>query len=108
MREIDVATLRAVLDDADDASGPVVVDVREAHEFATGHVPGAVSVPMSEVVARVAEVTALADRAGEVHLVCEVGGRSAQVGAWLEAQGYTAVNVAGGTAAWRAAGYPLD
>lgn len=104
-REIDVATLHDVLASADpEGPAPAVVDVREDHEFVTGHVPGAVNVPLSELVDRVDEVTTLP---GELYLVCEVGGRSAQVAAWLAQHGHAAVNVAGGTAAWRAAGYPI-
>lgn len=107
MREIDIPTLRAALDDAaaPDAARTTVVDVRETHEFATGHVPGAVNIPLSEFVERVGEVTTLP---GEVFVICESGGRSAQVTAWLGQQGYDVANVAGGTGAWRAAGLPVD
>lgn len=106
MREIDVTALHDALQDAEvGARLPAVVDVREEHEFATGHVPGAVNIPLSQFVDRVSEVTSVP---GEVYLVCEVGGRSAQVADWLAQQGYDAVNVAGGTSAWRHAGYPLD
>ncbi len=113
MREIDVTTLHQALDaagPADGTSGPAgarvtVVDVRETHEFASGHVPGAVNIPLSEFVDRVGEVTSLP---GEVYVICEVGGRSGQVTAWLGQQGYDVANVAGGTGAWRAAGYPVE
>lgn len=108
MREIDVATLHGVLQDAgtDPARPrPAVVDVREDHEFASGHVPGAHSVPLSEFVDRVGEVTALP---GEVYVICESGGRSAQVTAWLGQQGYDVANVVGGTGAWREAGFPVE
>lgn len=104
IREIDVTTLHEVLRSADADGRPAVVDVREEHEFAGGHVPGAVNVPMSQLPERAAEVTSLP---GEVYVVCEVGGRSGQVAAWLGQQGHDVVNVAGGTAAWRAAGYPV-
>jgi rhodanese-related sulfurtransferase len=40
-------------------------------------------------------------------VVCRVGGRSAQVTAWLRQQGREAVNLAGGLEAWHAAGRPL-
>lgn len=110
MREIDVVTLHALLGGADAGDDPAVpppavVDVRERHEFAGGHLPGARNVPLSEFVDRVDEVTALP---GEVYVVCESGGRSAQVTAWLGQQGYDVANVAGGTGAWREAGYPVE
>ncbi|WP_182113028.1 MULTISPECIES: rhodanese-like domain-containing protein [unclassified Actinotalea] len=102
MREIDVTTLQQAL--ADDAEA-TVVDVREVHEFESGHVPGAVNVPLSEFVERAGEVTSLE---GEVYVICESGGRSGQVAAWLGQQGHDVVNVAGGTGAWRAAGRPVE
>jgi rhodanese-related sulfurtransferase len=40
-------------------------------------------------------------------VVCRVGGRSAQVTAWLSGQGRDAVNLAGGLDAWAGAGRPL-
>lgn len=107
MREIDIPTLHAALEGANAPDTPrvTVVDVRETHEFESGHVPGAVSIPLSEFVERVGEVTSLP---GEVYVICESGGRSAQVTAWLGQQGYDVANVAGGTGAWRTAGHPVD
>jgi rhodanese-related sulfurtransferase len=102
VHEIDVAQLNTLL--LEDPA-VAVVDVREPDEYAGGHVPGAMSVPLSQLVARAPEVTGLP---APVYLVCESGGRSAQAAAWLEAQGVDAVNVAGGTSAWRRAGLPVD
>lgn len=108
MRQIDVLTLHHAL--ARPSSGPgdprvTVVDVRETHEFATGHLPGALNIPLTEFVDRLDEVTSLP---GEVYMICESGGRSAQVTAWLGQQGYDVANVSGGTSAWRASGYPVS
>jgi rhodanese-related sulfurtransferase len=58
---------------------------------------------MSELMARIDEVPA--DR--EIYVICKVGGRSAQVVGYLNAQGRETVNVAGGMLAWAAAGRPL-
>lgn len=102
MNEIDVARLRTLLSEDPTAT---LVDVREADEYAGGHVPGALSVPLSELVARAPEVLGLPT---PVHLVCESGGRSAQAAGWLEAQGVESVNVVGGTSAWRRAGHPVE
>ncbi|MGF7124528.1 rhodanese-like domain-containing protein [Rhodococcus sp. TAF43] len=99
MREIDVTELESVL-----ASGAPLVDVREADEFAGGHVPGAVSIPLSEFVARVDEVPADAT----VYMICAVGGRSGQAAEYLVARGVDAVNVAGGTMAWMQSGRAVD
>lgn len=93
------AQLPAVAATAVPADG-FVLDVREPDEWAAGHVQGAVHVPMGEVVARLAEVPD--DR--RVHVMCRIGGRSAQVAQYLIGQGVDAVNVDGGMMAWASAG----
>ncbi|MPY68036.1 rhodanese-like domain-containing protein [Deinococcus sp. SDU3-2] len=75
--------------------GARLVDVREREEYAAGHIPGAVNLPLSE----------LAGREGEIEpntvLVCASGGRSSQAAASLASQGKTGLmNLSGGTAAW--------
>ncbi|GAA5153173.1 rhodanese-like domain-containing protein [Microbacterium pseudoresistens] len=83
--------------------GAPLIDVREPHEFAGGHVPGAVNIPMREVLDRIDE---LPD--GEFAVICELGGRSARVVQALEARGYDAANVEGGTAEWVAQGRAVE
>ena len=78
-----------------------LVDVRSAAEFAIGHVPGAVNVPMEQVETRAADVGD-----GPVVLICEAGKRASIVAGWLEDRQAVSV-LAGGTAAWRKAGFPL-
>lgn len=96
MNSIDTKSL-AELDDA------TVIDVRETYEYVGGHAPAARSIPLSELVARVTELP----RDEPVYVICESGGRSAQATEWLVAQGVDAVNVLGGTAAWRSSGLPV-
>lgn len=86
----------------------VLLDVRENDEWAAGHAPGAVHVPMGQVPQRLDELaSAFPDR--PVHVVCRSGGRSARVTAYLLAQaGWDAVNVEGGMRAWIAAGRPME
>lgn len=86
------------------SQGAYVVDVREPDEWASGHVPGAVHVPMNDVPDRREEIPT--DQ--PVFVICASGGRSRQVVDFLRAQGVTAVNVAGGTNAWAQRGWPLD
>ena len=82
----------------------LLVDVREDDEWAAGHAPGAVHLPMSQLPARFAELPDGRD----VAVVCRSGGRSAQVTAYLVAQGRRARNVDGGMSAWAALGLPLE
>ena len=85
---------------ADDA---VLLDVREDDEWAQGHAPQARHLPMSQLVGRLAELP----RDQPLDVVCHVGGRSAQVVAYLLQQGFDARNVAGGMDAWERSGLPV-
>jgi rhodanese-related sulfurtransferase len=82
----------------------VLLDVREPDEWAAGHAPGAVHVPLGDVAARFAELP----RDADVVVVCHGGGRSARATAWLLDQGYKCRNLSGGMLAYAAAGYPLQ
>jgi rhodanese-related sulfurtransferase len=96
--EISCRDAKAVLD-ADDRV--VLVDCREADEYALVSIDGALLLPMSELSARVGELADLADRRIIVH--CHHGGRSAQVAAWLRKQGFAhAQSMAGGIDQWAA------
>jgi len=97
MNTIDTAALNQL-------DGITLIDVREEHEYITGHAPMAKNVPLSRFVDRVDEVP----RDQTVYIICESGGRSAQAVQWLDGQGFDAVNVEGGTAAWRSAGLPIE
>lgn len=81
----------------------VVLDVRSAEEFTGGHVPGAVNVPLEQVVADPGRYTGQ-----EVYLICQSGGRSAKAAQALAAAGARATSVAGGTAGWIEAGRPIE
>ena len=88
----------------DDADRPLLLDVREASEFADVRAPGAVLVPTSTFMTRVGELPA--DR--PILVVCHMGGRSAAVAGYLIRGGRTdVVNVAGGMDAWERAGLPV-
>ena len=73
-----------------------LIDVRETDEFAAGHVPGAINLPLSELVSRYTEL----DTDKPYHIICQMGGRSAQACAFLAGEGYDVTNVNGGTGAW--------
>ncbi|TWG91539.1 rhodanese-related sulfurtransferase [Nocardioides sp. J9] len=99
MREIDIDQLADAID-----GGAVVVDVRETSEYADGHVPGARNIPMGQLPGRLDEL----DRSAVVHVVCASGNRSSAMTDVLVAQGFDAVNVAGGTRAWISSGRPVE
>ncbi len=89
---------------ADVPADAYLLDVREPDEWAAGHAPGAHHVPMMEVPARLADLP----RDRPLVVVCRVGGRSAQVVAYLQANGFeAAVNMDGGMVDWASAGRPV-
>ncbi|HEX6498588.1 MAG TPA: rhodanese-like domain-containing protein [Micromonosporaceae bacterium] len=89
---------------ADVSADAFLLDVREEDEFRAGHAPGAVHVPMMQVPGRLDEIPT--DR--DVVVACRVGGRSAQVVAYLRAQGRDNVrNLTDGMLGWAASGRPL-
>lgn len=85
------------------AAGEFVLDVREEYEFVAGRVPAAHHIPMNEVPVRLEELPQ-----ARINVICQGGGRSRAITDYLRAQGYDAVNVAGGTGAWAARGWPLE
>ncbi len=90
--------------DIDDVSETTpVLDVRDDYEWVAGHIPGALHIPMNDIPMRLNEL----DPDVEYRVICLRGGRSSQVVAWLNAQGYEAVNVRGSMTAWSVAGRPL-
>jgi rhodanese-related sulfurtransferase len=80
----------------------VLVDVREGDEWAAGHAPGAVHVPLGEV-----SNAASRFDGQQVLTVCRSGGRSAKAAEILEGVGVDVRNVAGGMPAWAEAGLPV-
>ncbi|MFM7252997.1 MAG: rhodanese-like domain-containing protein [Ilumatobacteraceae bacterium] len=94
-REVTVDELETLM-----GEGAPLVDVREPDEYAGGHVPGAVHVPLSAVAERVDDLGAM----GTVYVICHSGGRSAHACDFLSRQGVDAVNVLGGTMAWAISG----
>ena len=97
MEEISVSQLH-------DLEDVTVVDVREPDEFAGGHVPGAVNIPLQSVPENLDSF----DPDKPVYLICQAGMRSERAASYLDARGFDTVNVLGGTGAWASAGLPLE
>jgi adenylyltransferase/sulfurtransferase len=92
--EITVTELKARIDRGD---APMIVDVREPHEFRICRIPGAVLIPMRELPSRVHEL----DPAAEIVVQCRSGVRSANATLWLRQQGFAgARNLTGGILEW--------
>jgi rhodanese-related sulfurtransferase len=85
------------------AAGAVMIDVREDDEWAAGHPPAAVHLPMGQITDRIGELPT--DRT--IVCMCRVGGRSGSVANYLAGAGYDVRNIAGGMHAWAALGLPV-
>ena len=78
-------------------SGSLVIDVREPDEYVSGHIPGAILVPLSTVLENSSEFVS----EDTVYVVCRSGGRSMQACELLHDNGIVnVINVAGGTMGW--------
>ncbi len=85
----------------------LVIDVRDAAEYAKGHILGARSMPLAELERRVGELAKFKSR--PVILTCESGNRSTNAVGILRNNGFANVhNLAGGLAAWQQAGLPVE
>ena len=79
----------------------LLVDVREDDEWAAGHAPAALHIPLASLPA-----TQL-PTGRPVLAICRSGNRSATAAALLLSRGVEARNVSGGMQAWQAAGLPV-
>jgi sulfur-carrier protein adenylyltransferase/sulfurtransferase len=101
--EVDPADVRDQL-----GNGAVVIDVREAEEWSTGHIPGAKHVPKSFLESRI-EGSA-PDRDQHVILYCQSGNRSAWAARTLiDDLGFSNVeSMTGGITLWKDRGYGVE
>jgi len=76
----------------------VLIDVREPYEFASGHLKGAVNVPLGQLAGKLGKF----DSDAETFVICQSGHRSATAVRLLKRAGFeNAYSVKGGTSAWR-------
>ncbi len=86
----------------------VLIDVREADEYAAGYLPGAIHMSRGMLEFKMANNPNLQARDLKIVLYCKTSGRAALSGQSLAQMGYTHVrSIAGGVDAWQAAGHPL-
>lgn len=94
-REVSINDLESAI-----TQGAYVMDVREAWEFESGHVPRAHHVPLNSI----PEHLNVLPKHQQIFVICQSGGRSMTAANYLEANGFDVVSVAGGTGSWIGAG----
>ena len=102
---VDSSEGRSILDA--DPDGTVVIDVRRDDEWVTGHVAGAIHIPVDDLTDRIGEVPT--DR--KVLFICAAGVRSGLACEMAAALGYATenlFNIEDGTPAWIAGGHPTS
>ena len=92
---VDVRTAREMM-----RAGDTVIDVRRPNEYASGHIAGALNIPIEEL-----DPTRLPP--GQLLTTCSAGGRGGRAADLLDRAGRTAFSIDGGTKAWQAAGFPI-
>jgi rhodanese-related sulfurtransferase len=104
VRECSIEDLKAVLDSG---SRVLVFDTREDHEWANGHIPGAIHLSKGIVERDIERV--VSDPSETLYLYCGGGYRSALVAENLQRMGYTGcISVDGGFRAWKEKGYEIQ
>ena len=73
-----------------------ILDVREIHEYAAGHIPSAENFPLSTLGSDFSKL----DKDQKYYVICQAGGRSAKAYDFLDAQGFDVINVEGGMNNW--------
>ncbi|MEV6292771.1 rhodanese-like domain-containing protein [Streptomyces sp. NPDC051896] len=84
-----------------------VIDVRTPGEYASGHLPGALNIPLDRIRRALPEIRHAAGR-GDILMVCASGARSESAGRLLAEEGIPTATLTGGTSAWADAGLDLD
>lgn len=86
--QVDVETVLAT----PTAERPFLLDVRTAQEFASGHIPGAVNIPVDDLRSRLGELP----RDRKIAAYCQVGQRGYLATRILHQNGFSAANIGGG------------
>lgn len=85
---------------------PLILDVRTPREYASGHLAGAVLIPVRELQRRAGEISAHKDR--PVLIYCATGNRSTVASKILIDQGFSRIfNLGKGILDWRRTGLPV-
>jgi rhodanese-related sulfurtransferase len=86
------------------ANGARLIDVRTAHEFDAGRLPGAERIGLEEIADRRGEL----DPSGPIVFYCRIGNRSLMAAEAFAGAGFDAVSLAGGIDAWIGDGHPIE
>lgn len=89
---------------AESGAEHLLIDVRTPEEFASGHIEGAVNIPVDALAGRLSEVPA----GQPIVVYCRTGNRSATASQILADAGYTDIYDLGGLQGWISQGFPVS
>jgi len=103
VNEVELANAPQAIQNSD-----VLLDVREADEYASGHIPGAVHISRGLLEFKLSNDPSLSARDMKIVIYCKNSGRAALASKTLHEMGYLHVqSIAGGIEAWAEAGNPI-
>ena len=93
--------------ESSDFTGGLLLDVRTEDEYNSGHIGGAVLIPVGDLPGRIGEIDAYKNK--PVMVYCRSGKRSMMAVEQLKSAGFKKIyNLKGGIISWTAAGYPIE
>jgi rhodanese-related sulfurtransferase len=95
-------TVSDLVDRINDDDRLRIIDVRSPGEYASGHIPGAINIPLEQVETRLDDLGS-----GPIALLCQSGRRAEMACQLLDPHGRDLLLVGGGTKAWADSGMPL-
>lgn len=100
MKHLSVSELKSMMERHDRVQ---VIDVRSPGEYASGHIPGAMNLPLEELEARLDDI----ERNAPVVLVCRSGRRSGLACETLNPHRDRVMSLDGGVESWTQSGLPF-
>jgi hydroxyacylglutathione hydrolase len=88
----------------EDGDGPVILDVRNASEYAGEHIPGSLHIPYGNLAERLEELP----RDRPIATICRGGKRSGLAASILQRADFEVIHVGKGVGVWRDGGHPVQ
>jgi rhodanese-related sulfurtransferase len=82
----------------------VILDVRPSAEFRTGHLPGAINIPMEDLLSK----SSVIDQTKQVVVYDRNPQRSKQAAQQLQGSGFKVLELSGGISVWAAMKFPIE
>ncbi len=100
-------TAKELAEQIQHSQAPLILDVRSESEFANGHIPGALNIPLDQLPDRLSEIDV--PKTEEIVVHCQRGGRAKSAENVLIEAGYSNIrDLDGHMSGWQSGGYPIE